>query len=97
MKKKQSKKKSQNKKNYSDKVAFSNFEKTSNKVTTPKKSSSVIPKYVADRMARRIFFTAGIPTILGMSVFVVAILSLQEILLKYLLHQQLQFQHYFFC
>ena len=31
-----------------------------------------IPKYVADRMARRIFFTAGIPTILGMSVFVVS-------------------------
>ena len=60
MKKKQSKKKSQNKKNYSEKVAFSNFEKKSNKVTTQKPSSSGIPKYVADRMARRIFFTAGI-------------------------------------
>ncbi len=35
-------------------------------------ASSGIPKYVADRMARRIFFTAGIPTILGMSVFVVS-------------------------
>ena len=34
--------------------------------------SSGIPKYVADRMARRIFFTAGIPTLMGMSVFVVS-------------------------
>ncbi len=74
MKKKQSKKKSQNKKknNYSEKSAFANLEKTTNSVITPKKSSSGIPKYVADRMARRIFFTAGIPTILGMSVFVVS-------------------------
>ena len=74
MKKKQSKKKTQNKKkkNYSEKTAFANLEKTTNKVTSPKRSSSGIPKYVADRMARRIFFTAGIPTILGMSVFVVS-------------------------
>ena len=76
MKKKQSKKKTQNKKkkNYSEKTAFSNLEKASNTVTVnnPKRSSSGIPKYVADRMARRIFFTAGIPTILGMSVFVVS-------------------------
>jgi len=74
MKKKQSKKKTPNKKkkNYSEKTAFANLEKTSNTVTTPKRSSSGIPKYVADRMARRIFFTAGIPTILGMSVFVVS-------------------------
>jgi len=77
MKKKQSKKKTQNKKkkNYSETTAFANLEKTTNTVTTPtisKRSSSGIPKYVADRMARRIFFTAGIPTILGMSVFVVS-------------------------
>jgi len=78
MKKKQSKKKSQNKriKNSPEKTAFSNLENTSNKVSnkvlTSKRSSSGIPKYVADRMARRIFFTAGIPTILGMSVFVVS-------------------------
>ncbi len=74
MKKKQSKKKLQNKKkkNNSEKTAFANLEKTSSNVTTPKRSSSGIPKYVADRMARRIFFTAGIPTILGMSVFVVS-------------------------
>ena len=69
MKKKPTKKKTQNKKkkNYSEKTAFANLEKTSNTLTTPKRSSSGIPKYVADRMARRIFFTAGIPTILGLS------------------------------
>ena len=78
MKKKQSKKKTQNKKKKisSEKTAFSNLENTSNTisnaVSTSKRSSSGIPKYVADRMARRIFFTAGIPTILGMSVFVVS-------------------------
>ena len=73
MKKKQSKKKILNKrkKNLSEKPVFANLEKNSNTVTTSKKSSG-IPKYVADRMARRIFFTAGIPTILGMSVFVVS-------------------------
>ena len=74
MKKKQSKKKTQNKKkkSYSEKSAFTNLEKTSNTVTIPKRSSTGIPKYVADRMARRIFFAAGIPTILGMSVFVIS-------------------------
>ena len=71
MKKKQSKKKTQNKKKKTY-TAFANIEKTSIPVTKPKQSSSGIPKYVADRMARRIFFTAGIPTILGMSVFVVS-------------------------
>ena len=78
MKRKQSKKKTQNKKkkNSSEKTVFSNLENTSNTISktisTSKRSSSGIPKYVADRMARRIFFTAGIPTILGMSVFVVS-------------------------
>ena len=73
MKKKQSKKKiiNRKKKNLSETTAFANLEKESITVTT-KKSKSGIPKYVADRMARRIFFTAGIPTILGMSVFVVS-------------------------
>ena len=55
------------KKNYPEKTAFDKLEKASNTVITPKKSSTGIPKYVADRMARRIFFTAGIPTILGLS------------------------------
>ena len=36
--------------------------------TSSKKSS--IPKYVANRMARRIAFTTGIPTLSGMGVFV---------------------------
>ena len=78
MKKKQSKKKTQNKKkkNSYEKSVFSNLENTtntiSNTISTSKRSSSGIPKYVADRMARRIFFTAGIPTILGMSVFVIS-------------------------
>ena len=78
MKKKQSKKKIQNKrkKNSSEKIVFAKLEKKSNTISntipTSKRSSSGIPKYVADRMARRIFFTAGIPTILGMSVFVVS-------------------------
>ena len=40
--------------------------------TKPKTQSSGIPKYVADRMAKRILFTAGIPTLLGMSVFVIS-------------------------
>jgi VIT1/CCC1 family predicted Fe2+/Mn2+ transporter len=74
MKKKQSKKKIQNrkKKNLSEKTGFSNLEIKATEVTNQNKSSSGIPKYVADRMARRIFFTAGIPTIMGMSVFVVS-------------------------
>ena len=76
MKKKQSKKKTQikKKKNYSEKTVFSNLEKRSNNIATTNRSSSGIPKYVADRMARRIFFTAGIPTVMGMSVFVLSYL-----------------------
>ena len=74
MKKKQSKKKiiNKKKKSISEKTAFANLEIESNTLPQPKQSSSGIPKYVADRMARRIFFTAGIPTIMGMSVFIVS-------------------------
>ena len=74
MKKNKSKKRTQNKKkkNNSENIAFANLEKSTKPLTTSKRSTSGIPKYVADRMARRIFFTAGIPTILGMSVFVVS-------------------------
>ena len=74
MKKKQSKKKILNKKkkNNSEKIAFANLENKSKTYISSKASTSGIPKYVADRMARRIFFTAGIPTIMGMSVFVVS-------------------------
>ena len=67
MKKKQGKKKK-----ISEGEAFRNIEKKVPTVTSRTKQSSGIPKYVADRMARRIFFTAGIPTIMGMSVFVVS-------------------------
>ncbi len=72
MKKKQSKKKILNrkKKNLSEKTAFATLEKKSEAVTSPTQRTSGIPKYVADRMARRILVTAGIPTLLGMSVFV---------------------------
>ena len=74
MKKKQSKKNisKKKKKNISQTTAFAHLETKSETVITPKKSSSGIPKYVADRMARRIFIAAGIPTIMGMSVFVVS-------------------------
>ena len=74
MKKNKSKKRTQNKKkkNNSDNIAFANLEKSTKPLTTSKRSTSGIPKYVADRMARRIFFTAGIPTILGMSVFIIS-------------------------
>ena len=74
MKKKQSKKKASNrkKKNLDNNVAFANVEEKSKNYIHSKTTTSGIPKYVADRMARRIFFTAGIPTIMGMSVFVVS-------------------------
>ena len=36
------------------------------------KRSSSIPKVVANRMARRIAFTTGLPTLLGMSVFIIS-------------------------
>ena len=73
MKKKQGKKKNLTKKNkISESDAFRNIEKKVPTVKPKTKQSTGIPKYVADRMAKRIFFTAGIPTILGMSVFVVS-------------------------
>ncbi len=74
MKKKQGKKKNitKNKKKILDGDAFRNIEKKVPTITPKTKQSSGIPKYVADRMAKRIFFTAGIPTIMGMSVFIVS-------------------------
>jgi len=72
MKKKQSKKNKLKKKiNQIENSAFKNIDKKEIKVSN-KSISQGIPKYVADRMARRIFFTAGIPTVLGMSVFVIS-------------------------
>jgi len=74
MKKKQTYKKntSKRKKKIGEQVAFENIDKKTPIIVDKKASNSGIPKYVADRMARRIFFTTGIPTILGMSVFVVS-------------------------
>ena len=74
MKKKQINKKNKNKKIKTTiaKSAFENLETKVKSTTNKKSSTNGIPKYVADRMARRIFFTTGIPTILGMSVFVVS-------------------------
>ena len=73
MKKKQSKKKNlTKKKKISETDVFVNIDKKVPSIVKKTKQSTGIPKYVADRMARRIFFTAGIPTVLGMSVFVVS-------------------------
>ena len=71
MAKKRSKKNNSSKKISTPSKAFENLEKDV-KANNSKVQSSGIPKYVADRMAKRIFFTAGIPTLLGMSVFVVS-------------------------
>tara|TARA_B100000401_G_C52325476_1_gene493865 strand:+ start:139 stop:585 length:447 start_codon:yes stop_codon:yes gene_type:complete len=71
-KKKQKKSSNKRKQKLSNKDVFENIEKKDT-IKIPKKNYSTgIPKYVADRMARRIFFTAGIPTVLGMSVFVIS-------------------------
>ena len=71
MKKKQGKKKNfSKKKKISESVAFKNIDSKVPTVTSKAPPPSGIPKYVADRMARRILFTAGIPTVMGMSVFV---------------------------
>ncbi len=73
MKKKQAKKKNfTKKKKIAESDAFRNIEKKAPILNPKKKQSNGIPKYVADRMAKRIFFTAGIPTVMGMSVFVVS-------------------------
>ena len=69
MAKKRSKKNNSSKKVSTQGNAFQNLENDA-KLTNSKVQSSGIPKYVADRMAKRIMITAGIPTILGMSVFV---------------------------
>ena len=55
-------------------VGFDNVNKTpkinQNTSTKKRNKDSGIPKYVANRMARRIVFTTGIPTISGMGVFI---------------------------
>ena len=71
MAKKRAKKNNSSKKISTQSNAFQNLEKDI-KATNSKVQSTGIPKYVADRMAKRIFFTAGIPTLLGMSVFIIS-------------------------
>tara|TARA_Y100000589_G_scaffold298487_1_gene307069 strand:+ start:139 stop:585 length:447 start_codon:yes stop_codon:yes gene_type:complete len=71
MAKKKSKKNNLSKKLNTSGEAFQNLEKKLPD-NSLKNQSKGIPKYVADRMAKRIFFTAGIPTLLGMSVFVIS-------------------------
>jgi len=73
MKKKQGKKKNlTKKKKITEVTSFKSIDKKVPTISPKIKQSNGIPKYVADRMARRIFFTAGIPTLLGMSVFVIS-------------------------
>ena len=57
-----------------EKIGFSNNISTpsievQNSSTNSRKESG-IPKYVANRMARRIAFTTGVPTLSGMGVFI---------------------------
>ena len=57
-----------------EKIGFSSYASTPTlQVKNPSKNTrkdSGIPKYVANRMARRIAFTTGIPTLSGMGVFI---------------------------
>ena len=63
-----------------DGLASTDQSKKSNKKATPlskskaSKRDSAIPKEIANRMARRIAITTGIPTFSGMSVFVISYL-----------------------
>ncbi len=52
--------------------------KLTNTTKPIKKKESFIPKVVADRMARRVAFTTGIPTFLGMSIFVLSYLLITK-------------------
>ncbi len=67
-------KKNKNSKTKIDKIGFSsNNSAPKIEEKNPSKNNrkeSGIPKYVANRMARRIAFTTGIPTLSGMGVFI---------------------------
>ena len=58
----------------SEKIGFTNNDSAPSldrkKSSKNNSSQSGIPKYVANRMARRIAFTTGIPTLSGMGVFI---------------------------
>ena len=53
---------------FSSKISDPNIKETISSKSTRKESG--IPKYVANRMARRIAFTTGIPTLSGMGGFI---------------------------
>ena len=62
------------KKSFKDKKELTkenNFSKSEN-IKSKRKRESLIPKPVANRMARRVIFTTGVPTFLGMGVFVLS-------------------------
>ena len=62
------------KKSFKDKKELTkenNFSKSEN-IKAKRKRESLIPKPVANRMARRVIFTTGVPTFLGMGVFVLS-------------------------
>ena len=52
------------------KIGFTSNKSTPKIETKAKEDKNGIPKYVANRMARRIVFTTGIPTLSGMGVFI---------------------------
>ncbi len=62
----------ESKKSFSENISDVNKSKTKKLSTAKSSSKSFIPKEVANRMARRIFFTTGIPTFLGMGVFILS-------------------------
>ena len=71
-KKKKSQYKKDNVKPKKDSSFKSPSKSISDKTNNNYRRSSSIPKVVANRMARRIAFTTGVPTLLGMSVFIVS-------------------------
>ena len=64
--------------NKKDSLKNKSHDIASSKVKTENKKSEGIPKYVANRMARRIAITTGIPTISGMAVFVISYLLISK-------------------
>ena len=63
-----------NKKSFKDSEEMNKEKKfsTSENTKSRRKRESFIPKPVANRMARRVIFTTGIPTLLGMGVFILS-------------------------
>ena len=62
------------KKSFGDKEELTKENKfsTTENIKSRKKRESLIPKPVANRMARRVIFTTGVPTFLGMAIFVLS-------------------------